>query len=395
MKSIGILVVLLFLVFAQGNVANAQNKPRSPGSKEILFNTKVERDDAEIVAAAPPAPHSGYATVRYSIGTPQQKPRLRELITTIAMSLPASLGNSEGTYTVTLTLTDLDGNLLVKEPVLSFQWTRQRGFLFIDTVVTDARKTSWSGILINQMPITENNQNLKLSVEVFAQTGRSLDFDLLKKTGKSFSDGALAALFPMPAAALPIITSMTDLIASLYANSTKRNLVDQGDLTMEATKTPIRAPIRFANFESISVLITVTTKPSRLAADIFADGKFKSNPDDFIFNDASMTVGGGKSVSIVELISTSTDARLKSTRAMLDAVLVPGGTYGKDDKNKKEENIGILCGNLYDALNRYLSKYDARAMFWAFINRYGENLNKSACIGSRQGPLAEVGLSLQ
>jgi hypothetical protein len=391
MKSIGVLVLLL-LVFEQCNVATAQTKPRSP-SKEILFNAKVEREDAEIIAAAPPAPHNGYATVKYSIGTPQQKPRLRELITTIATSLPARLGNSEGTYTVTITISDLDGKLLVKEPVLSFQWTRQRGFLFIDTVVTDAQKTSWSGTLINDMPIIEDNLNLKLSVEVFAQTGRSLDFDLLKKTAKSFSDGALAALFPLPAAAIPVIGSMTDLIASLYNSAGKKNLVDQADLTMQETKNPVRAPIRFANFESIPILITVTTKPSRLAGDIFGDGKFKSNPDDVIFNNASMTVGGGTSVGIVELISTSTDPKLKSTRAMLDSV-IPGGTYGKGNSNI-DGNVGVLCGNLYDALNKYLSKYDARAMFWAFVTRYGESLNKSACIGSRQGPLAEVGLSLQ
>jgi hypothetical protein len=317
MKSIGILVVLLLLVFAQGSVANAQHKPRGPGSKEILFNAKVERDDAEIIAAAPPAPHNGYATVKYSIGTSQQKSRLRDLITTIATSLPARMGSSEGTYTVTITITDLNGKLLVKEPVLSFQWTVQKGFLFINTMVTDAQKTSWSGTLINDMPITEDNVNLRLSVEVFAQTGRSLDFDLLKKTAKSFSDGALAALFPLPAAAIPIIGSMTDLIASLYNNASKKNLVDQADLTMEETKSPIRAPIRFANYEPIPVLITVTTKPSRLADDIFADGKFKSKPDDVIFNNASLTVGGSKSVGIVELISTSTDPNLKSTRAML------------------------------------------------------------------------------
>ncbi|MCO5130810.1 MAG: hypothetical protein M9932_09615 [Xanthobacteraceae bacterium] len=364
-----------------------------PSAKNIIFNATSERDDGKIITAALPAPHSGYATVRYSIGTAAQKPRLRDLITTIAHALPEKMGNSEGTYTVTLTITDQAGNLLVKEPILSFQWTRERGFLFVDNVVTDAQKTSWSGTLINQLPITESNQVLKFSIEVFAQKGRSIDFDLLKKTAKTFSDGALAALFPLPAAAMPIISSVTDLISSFYTNATKKVLVDQDDLPLEVTKTPIRAPISFEDFEKIPVLISVTTMPTRLAGDIFANGKFGSKPDESIFNNASMVVGNSKQVSIVELITTSTEAKLKNTRAMLDVVL-PGGTYGNDPTNKKEGNIATLCGNLYDALNIYLSKYDARAMFFAFITRYGDNLNRAACIGSRNAPLAEVGLAL-
>jgi hypothetical protein len=296
-----------------------------------------------------------------------------------------------GTYTVTLTLTDIAGTPLVKEPILSFQWTKEKVFLFIEKTVTDAQKTNWSGTLVNQMPITDSNQRLKFSVEVYAQKDRSLDFDLLKKTAKTFSDGALAGFFPLPAAALPILGSVTDLINSLYSNSNKRNLVDQDELPMEATKKPIVAPISFEDFKDIPVLITIETTQSRFAAD-FADGKFKSKPDEAIFSNAGLALGT-KPVGIVELISTSTDPKLKSTRALLDAVIT-GGTYGKDPNNKKEDNVGTLCGNLYDALNLYLSKYDARAMFWVFVTRYGDSLNKAACVGSRRAALSEVGLGL-
>lgn len=383
-------LVACLLAISFGSAGAKEQSSEVP--KKITFNSKVETEEGSAaVAAAPVVPNGGYATITYSIGTPEQKARLQQIINTIATALPSQLGNSAGTYTVTLTMTDLGGNLLVKEPILSFQWTRERVFLLIDKTVDDARKTNWSGSLINQMPITEANQRLKFSVEVYAQKDRSLDFDLLKKTAKTFSDGALAALFPLPAAALPIMSSVTDLINSLYSNSSKRNLVDQSELAMEATKKPIKAPINFENFESIPVLVTITTTPSRFAPDGMVAGKFKSKPDESIFGNAGLSLGGVKPVSIVELISTSTDAKLKSTRTMLDAITA-GGTYGKDLSNKKEDNINILCGNLYDALNLYLSKYDARAMFWAFLSRYGANLDKAACVGSRQAALSEVGL---
>jgi hypothetical protein len=391
-------LVCIGLLLSAWTGAHAQ-QPALQQAKKLAFNAKIQFDDQAVSAAsarlAPAAalvPNGGYATVKYSIGTSDQKKNLQGLIDTIAKALPEQLGNSVGTYTVTLTMTDLAGTTLVKEPILSFQWTKEKVFLFIDKTVSEARKTNWSGTLVNQMPITDSNQRLKFSVEVYAQKDRSLDFELLKKTAKTFSDGALAGFFPLPAAALPILGSVTDLINSLYSNSTKRNLVDQDELVMEATKKPIIAPISFEDFDDIPVLITIETAQSRFAAD-FADGKFKSKPDEAIFSNAGMALGGTKPVGIVELISTSTEPKLKSTRTLLDAV-ISGGTYGKDPSNKKEDNVGALCANLYDALNLYLSKYDARAMFWIFIKRYGDSLNKTACLGSRQAALTEVGLSL-
>ena len=291
---------------------------------------------------------------------------------------------------MTLTLTDLAGNALVKEPILSFQWTKERVFLFIDKTVSDARRTNWTGTLINQMPVTAANQRLKFAVEVYAQKDRSLDFELLKKTAKTFSDGALASFFPLPAAALPVLGSVTDLINSMYSNFTKRNLVDQSELAMHTKKT-IRAPISFENFEAIPVFVSVETTQSRFGADAIANGKFKSKPVLAIFNNTEIPIGGSQPVSIVELISTSTKPEIKSTRALLDSV-IPGGSYGKDPNNAKEKNVGVLCGNLYTALQRYLSKYDARAMFWAFNTIYGSQFDKTACVGVYQAELTEVGL---
>jgi hypothetical protein len=43
-------------------------------------------------------------------------------------------------------------------------------------------------------------------------------------------------------------------------------------------------------------------------------------------------------------------------------------------------------------LSLYLSKYDARVMFWVFLTNYGSRFDKAKCIGSRQAALTEVGL---
>jgi hypothetical protein len=231
---------------------------------------------------------------------------------------------------------------------------------------------------------------LKIAVEVYSQKDRSLDFDLLKKTATTFSSGAMASLFPLPAAALPMLDSVSELIASLYDNSRKATLVDAEEVVLNWSTQPLRADIGLYDQE-VPVEITVEMSESRFVSGRLTDGKFKVKPDESIFRNASLALAPGKYVSIIELIATSSDADLKSTRPLLDAV-IGGGTYGKDPANKKEDNVATLCGNLYDALNRYLSKYDARAMFWVFINRYGELLNREACLGSRQQALVEVGL---
>jgi hypothetical protein len=119
---------ILFMAFSSADAKT----PRSSGPKTIVFDSKIEVETV-IAAAAPGAvPGGGYATVKYSIGTTDQKAKLQDLINTIAKALPEQLGNSAGTYTVTLTMTDLAGNALVKEPIMSFQWTKEKVFLFID-----------------------------------------------------------------------------------------------------------------------------------------------------------------------------------------------------------------------------------------------------------------------
>jgi hypothetical protein len=53
---------------------------------------------------------------------------------------------------------------------------------------------------------------------------------------------------------------------------------------------------------------------------------------------------------------------------------------------------GQVANDKFTTPYLYLSKYDARAMFWVFLTNYGSRFDKAKCIGSRQAALTEVGL---
>lgn len=382
-----------FAVPSFAQEAPASVPPSLSGPLEVSYHEKFSSSSGPLIAAA--GPGSGYASLRYSIGLPSDKQYIEQVLRYFAQTFPQKFGNSSGTYTVTITVTDLNGKLIAKNPILSFQWTKESGFLFIEKTVSEIQQTTWKGTLVNEMLLGPDTQRLKVSVEVYSQADRSLDFQLLKKTATTFSTGALASYFPLPAAAIPILDAVTGLINDVYANSKKADLIDAEEILMVATKTPIKSTITIKdsqNAYNIPVYLFIDAEDSRIVGGNLQGGKFVRDQFSIsVFNTLSIPMGDSKSVSVVELITTSSNASIKAARPLLD-VLTGGGTYGKDPNNKKEDDIGPRCGSLYDALNTYLSRYDARAMFFAFVKNYGDRINKEACLGPRQAELQSVGL---
>jgi hypothetical protein len=367
--------------------------PALSGHLDISYHEKFLPSSGPILAAA--TPESGYISLRYSIGLPSDRQYIEQVLQYLSQIFPETFGNSSGTYTVTISVADLNGKLIVKNPILSFQWTKESGFLFIEKTVSQIQQTTWKGTLVSEMLLRPETSRLKVSVEVYSQADRSLDFQLLKKTSATFSSGALASYFPLPAATAPFLDAMTDLINDVYANSKKADLIDGEEIVMARTKAPIKSTINISGAQNsyrIPIYLYVDVQDSRIINGDLEGGKF--GPDQIstsIFNTLAISMGDGKSVSIVELISSSADNSIKTARPLLDGVIA-GGSYGKDPNNKKENDIAARCGSLYDALNLYLSRYDARAMFYAFVTNYGDRIDKEACLGPRKVELESVGL---
>jgi hypothetical protein len=365
----------------------------------VAFLAKAVREELPVAAA--PSLGDGYASIIYEIGSVRDRNNIKAWLDYIGRTLPANLGNTSGTYTITITVYDQFGKTLIaKEPIVSFQWDTQRNFLFFDKTVNEVQQTGWRGTLVSDIPITQSNAALRIGVEVYVQKDRSLDFSLFKQTAQALS--ASAPFMPqalLPAAAVPMIDTVGSLVNNFYSNSTKRTLVTEEQQALKQTKNPISYPITFTDSNGQSqyqlpVYISINTRQSRLVNGPLTNGKFdKDSLSVTIFANTGILIGD-KSVGVAELISTSADPKFKSVRGILDT-LAAGGTYGLDPSNQKERDIGPQCGNLYDALNAYLSPYDARAMFWAFNAKYRDQMKVDQCLGQqRKDELAAVGLSL-
>ncbi|MGC2778222.1 MAG: hypothetical protein WA418_21555 [Bradyrhizobium sp.] len=381
--------------YAKSLAINLQNK-------DIVFNAAVKHpeDQAKAGPVSVPLLGEGYASIRYVVGNPKDRDNMAAWIDFLARVLPPKYGNTSGTYTITITVTDQSGQTaLAKEPIISFQWDVQRKLIFLEQTVSDIQKSSWRGTLVKDLPIREAANEVRIGLEVYILQDRSLDFNLVKQIAQSASSGA--GFLPhalLPAAAVPVIDTLGNLVNSVYQQDKKKTLVSQSSEPLTQSKQPITYPITFQNPQDgntyeLPVEITIDTRQSRLVNTPLVDSKF--NPSSLsltMFSNTSLPVVG-KAVSIVELISTSSDPAVKSTRALLDA-LISGQSYGLDQGNKKESNVGPLCSNLYDALNRYLSPYDARAMFWAFLAKYKDQMRAGDCLGQLKSELEVVGLGL-
>lgn len=359
----------------------AEEPPAFVNSAHVLLHQKLEQ--GPIAAAVGPIPvGEGYATISYSIGTPGQRNNLSGWIKYLAQTLPGTIGNSDGTYVITLKLTSgapgpNGAALSVKLPILSIQWTTQRAFLFFDKTINDISNTQWSGTLVDQMLITDANAKLTSSIEMSFHKNRSFDFSFLSQASNTGNAASLMSVLPLPAATVSVVNAVAGLVNNIYSNSTSEDVVDSDGIDVRVPSASVaNIPVEASGQTvKIPVNITVSTKRSRLVEGGLTNGKFdKSRISQTLFEATQIVTSPGKSVSLAELMATADDARSKKTRAFLDA-LEKGAPY-------KTEDLSIRCGDFVAALDAYLSRADARAVFWAFLQRYSPQLDIDKCLGT-------------
>lgn len=375
--ALGVVLATQASPLSAGTTISDDAVPNILGTPQLLLHQKSEGVivpfDAQ--AVSPISPGNGYATVSYSIGTDAQRQHLSEWIQYLAESLPNTIGNSDGTYVITLRIKGT--NLDIKEPIIAIQWTTTKAFLFFEKTVNDVKNTQWAGTIIDEMPILNANRKLQYSIEISFHKNRSLDFAFLKQASGAAQASSLVSLLPIPAASSVLIGSITDLIGSIYNNATSDSVVDSEEIEVTTSFTKrANLPIKGSNGTfDLPVYLRVDTRMSRLVDGGLTNGKFdKGKISQTLFDDAQIVIAEGKTVRLSELVATANDEKSKKTRSFLDAIQ-NAGAYSKDD-------VDIQCANLVSALDTYVSKSDARALFWAFLQLHAGHIDRAKCIGS-------------
>lgn len=352
------------------------------------FSSELQMDDAGDAAAPSRVdPKRGYGTVAYKIGERSERQYLKKAILAFTDTLPEKFGNSEGTYTITIVVKDGAGKELAKEPILTFQWKNQRVFFFIDKLVEQLQSTQWAGTLVDQLLVTDSTRRYKIGVEVFFSNSRAMDFDSLKKTSKLFSEGALASFLPLPATAVGVISAVGEIVDLFYSGSRKETLVEFDEFDVMTDPQTYAVPVKFRDGEgrpwSLPIKMTLVSNQSR-----YMSGPFDArNLTVAIIGEKSHTVVTAKGTpvkaSLLELLRSSDEHA--EVRGLLDTIAA----------NKRfEGNTHSACGALYGALSNYLSTYDARSLYWAFVKQHSPVLDLAACLaGGRREELEKLGLT--
>jgi hypothetical protein len=399
-------LIVTTVAFVTGPAHSETESIFAPLKGKVLIKTNQKFTVAAADAAAAPVqllPRGAYLTMSYAIDSPPGMDRnefIRQTITEMGVALPETLGNADGSYTVTIKVSDTAGNTLVTLPIVTFQWTKQRAFLFFEKTVKSVQSAGWNGVLVNQMLITQANQQFNVSIEADFQENRSLDFDLLKQTATDATSGALAKLLPLPATAVPFIDAAINFLKGFYDGSKTTSLTNQFLVTAGKT-TSLPTTFTFTGSDggevSVPLLITIDTIQSKLAGGNLSNGKFELGQiTESSFGDTQVIVGT-KALKVAGLLDSSDDPHAKSARIMLDA-LAAGNDYGKDPARQDKENLDLRCGDLFSALGGYLSRADAAGMFWSFLIPNASKIDRDKCLGpmtggSRRSELASFGLT--
>lgn len=335
----------------------------------------------------PVDPRRGYGTITYKIGEKADRDYYRKVIRAFVETLPQKFGNSEGTYTVTIVVKDVGGDELVREPILSFQWKKQSVFLVIDKVVEQLLETQWSGTLIDKVLVAEQTSKYKVGIVVYHSSARAMDFESLRRTSQLYTQGALAALLPLPLALTGMVSAVGDIVDLFYSGAKKNEWKETDELEINHEAYTESVPIKFTDGQGrtwrLPVTFTVSSRPSRYMSGAFDPGN------------VSVSLAGERNflmvsapdkeirVSLLDLIRGS-EAHPEA-RALLDAVAA---------KRKYEDgDVASECGALYGAISNYLSVADARALFWSFLKQNGTLIDEAACLsGGRREELEQVGL---
>jgi hypothetical protein len=300
-------------------------------------------------------------------------------------------GNIDGNYLLTLELKQ-GGQVIAQRPIINVTYANQT-FLFINWSSKVSRGATFSGILAETDPVTQDNNDVEVVLRSYYRANSTFDlslFDAIDDIDRSMglaakldAVGLTSALLSTVKSTLQKALQRADEVEDLFTY--RMAFVHLGQVTDVARTLTVPIVYRYrvgSQLRSGQLELSVKTW-SRSSLFSFADGRYVNPTSSVIINNSGITTQG-RTISPMTFLKENGDDRVKS---FISALLGAEGYKGGD--------IYERCSDLLSNYRRYLSNRDSLALLWATISEYRYSFRRSAggqCIEGRKGEFEALGL---
>jgi len=282
--------------------------------------------------------------------------------------IKSKFNNRDGSYIVTLEVS-LGSERIALEPILSATWQSKK-FLFVTTSVKDELVVNNNGIVLDGIPIDNENNQMKFTLSIFRSQNSTIDLSLFKQLSDLSANSAIAKFSPGLAAANEIYTPFVSIFTNLLSKFEQEKIVESTIGAFTLLDEGFGNVLHYAN-NQFSLNVYLKTENSQLNGQ-FSAGKFEITNHELVLASVKSGVGAARA-PVIDIIASG-GAGIDSNLSAFAKASTTGNPY----KGSYSEPIGGLCTALKSKFNAMITTRDASLVYWAYLTNYADELQKYA-----------------
>lgn len=279
----------------------------------------------------------------------------------------SKFSKENGNYIVTLEIL-LNHQRIVAEPIISARWEKDK-FLFLTTSTHSTLEAKRDGVLLENIVIDNDTNKLEFSVKAYYSNQLNIDLSLFKEISDLSKTATVSAFVPGLASVSAAFQDFVPLLGKLLDRYKQSEIVEAKTGAFTLLDSGFGNVLNYRD-SRISLNIYLKTKESQLQGS-FAMGKFTDPDHELALATVKAGVGAarGRVIDIILEDNLPGGAPLKSfVSSIINAKPLMDGP--------NRANIRPLCDALKSRFNVLLTTRDASLLYWAFLLKYREEIQK-------------------
>ncbi len=272
-----------------------------------------------------------------------------------------------GNYILTIEAT-LNGERVIAEPLISARWEKDR-FLIFTTSEKSVFEAKRDGVLLNNIVVDNETNRLELSIKAYYSNQLNIDISLFKEISDLSKTATVSAFAPGLSSVSAALDSFTPLLGKLLDRYKESQIVETKTGVFTLLDSGFGNVLNYKD-SRVSVNIYLKTLNSQIDGS-FKQGKFVDPDHELALVTLKAGVGAARAL-VTDIIVSDTSpggARLAEFLSSIikSEAMSEGGNL---------VNIRPLCDALKSRFNSLLTSRDASLLYWAFLKRYREEIQK-------------------